>query len=167
KRSNMRRLRGVSMGSASAWLPSRRSTGTHSGACSIRRRGQVRSTAGSGTRSCAGRYRWYGMALGRWGFHAGAVAGTGPLGVRSVGKGVGTEKWSVTTVIGAPSIGRGPVAAGPVAGPPPVRSTTGKARAPRRGAGRSGPAAAAEKETLVDHHAEYTSRHRLLRQPDR
>ena len=27
----MRRLRGVSIGSASAWLPSRRSTGTHSG----------------------------------------------------------------------------------------------------------------------------------------
>jgi hypothetical protein len=46
--SNMRRLRTGSIGSISAWLPSRRSTEHHSGAFSIRLLGQVRSSSTSG-----------------------------------------------------------------------------------------------------------------------
>ena len=39
----MRRLRTLSMGFTSAWLPSRRSTDIQFGACSITRSGHVRS----------------------------------------------------------------------------------------------------------------------------
>ncbi|MCP9949049.1 hypothetical protein LUX33_11915 [Actinomadura madurae] len=87
----MRRLRGVSIGSASAWLPSRRSTGTHSGALSMRRDGQVRSIRGTGdgTRSCTDRYRWNGIELPRCGFQKGAPSATGPDGVRKVEKFMG------------------------------------------------------------------------------
>ena len=45
-RSNIGRLRVGSIGWASAWLPSRRSTGTHSGACSRVLSGQARSLVG-------------------------------------------------------------------------------------------------------------------------
>src|SRR5262249_29081261 len=44
----MRRLRSTSIGSMSAWLPSRRSTEHHSGAFWRRRLGQVRSCSTSG-----------------------------------------------------------------------------------------------------------------------
>jgi hypothetical protein len=101
--SNIRRLRAVSIGSASAWLPSRRSTGTQRGARSMRRPGQDRSVGAISTRSCAGRYRWYGIAPGRWGFQDGASAGTGPEGVRRVGKAVFV---TVSPVIGLKSFGR-------------------------------------------------------------
>ena len=47
-RSNMRRLRSGSIGSISAWLPSRRSTLHHRGARVITRRGHVRSGSGIG-----------------------------------------------------------------------------------------------------------------------
>jgi hypothetical protein len=46
--SNMRRLRVGSIGSISAWFPSRRSTEHHSGALSITWSGQVRSARRSG-----------------------------------------------------------------------------------------------------------------------
>ncbi len=47
--SNMRRLRVGSIGSMSAWLPSRRSTEHHSGAVSMTWSGQVRSVRRTGT----------------------------------------------------------------------------------------------------------------------
>src|SRR5262245_32245108 len=47
--SNMRRLRAGSMGSISAWLPSRRSTEHHSGALVMRWLGHRRSSSASGT----------------------------------------------------------------------------------------------------------------------
>ena len=49
----MRRLRCGSIGSISAWLPSRRSTLHHSGALSMTTLGQVRSYSTIGT------YGWY------------------------------------------------------------------------------------------------------------
>ena len=51
--SNMRRLRSGSIGSMSAWLPSRRSTLHQSGAFSMRLFGQVRSSRTSGSQG------WY------------------------------------------------------------------------------------------------------------
>src|SRR5262245_35233245 len=59
--SNMRSLRAGSIGSISAWLPSRRSTEHHSGALSITRFGHVRSVSTSGTN---GAYLEKDMALG-------------------------------------------------------------------------------------------------------
>ena len=47
--SNIRSLRVGSIGSISAWLPSRRSTEHHAGALSITTLGQVRSRSTSGT----------------------------------------------------------------------------------------------------------------------
>ena len=47
--SNMRRLRAGSIGSISAWLPSRRSTEHHSGALSMTTFGHVRSVSTIGT----------------------------------------------------------------------------------------------------------------------
>ena len=47
-RSNIRRLRSVSIGSISAWLPSRRSTLHHRGALVITLLGHVRSGSGIG-----------------------------------------------------------------------------------------------------------------------
>jgi hypothetical protein len=57
----MRRLRCGSIGSISAWLPSRRSTEHHSGALSMRRSGQVRSVSTTGTKR---RYLSKGIFLG-------------------------------------------------------------------------------------------------------
>ena len=59
--SNMRRLRSGSIGSMSAWLPSRRSTLHHSGAFSMRLLGQVRSSSTSGSQ---GLYFSKGMRVG-------------------------------------------------------------------------------------------------------
>ena len=56
----MRRLRVGSIGSISAWLPSRRSTEHHSGALSMITFGQVRSVSTSGT---CGRYLPNGIGL--------------------------------------------------------------------------------------------------------
>ena len=68
--SNMRRLRAGSIGSISAWLPSRRSTEHHSGAFSIRLLGQVRSGSSSGS-GRNGRYFSKGIFFG--------VTGSGEL----------------------------------------------------------------------------------------
>ena len=68
----MRRLRSGSIGSISAWLPSRRSTLHHSGALSMRLFGQVRSARTMGS------HGWYfsnGIFFG--------VTGTGGNGVSS------------------------------------------------------------------------------------
>jgi hypothetical protein len=59
--SNMRRLRVGSIGSISAWLPSRRSTEHHSGALSITLSGQVRSVRRIGMN---GRYLPNGIGFG-------------------------------------------------------------------------------------------------------
>ena len=59
--SNMRRLRTGSIGSISAWLPSRRSTEHHRGALSMTRSGQVRSVRTSGI---CGRYLPNGIGFG-------------------------------------------------------------------------------------------------------
>src|SRR5699024_817055 len=60
--SNMRRLRAGLMGSISAWLPSRRSTALHCGACVMTVSGHVRSVSEtSSTSSANGRYRWAGI----------------------------------------------------------------------------------------------------------
>ena len=59
--SNMCSLRAGSIGSISAWLPSRRSTEHHSGALSMTRLGQVRSVSTIGT---CGAYFANGMGLG-------------------------------------------------------------------------------------------------------
>ena len=77
--SNMRRLRAGSIGSMSAWLPSRRSTEHHSGAFVIRWSGQVRSGSESGRN---GRYLSKGIVFG--------VTGSGGIGVpRGRGGGCG------------------------------------------------------------------------------
>src|SRR5918995_1579683 len=60
---NMVSLRAGSIGSISAWLPSRRSTEHHTGASSIRRLGQVRSSSASGS-GRNGRYFSNGMGFG-------------------------------------------------------------------------------------------------------
>ena len=57
----MRRLRVGSIGSMSAWLPSRRSTEHHSGALSMTWSGQVRSAR---TIGICGRYLSNGIGLG-------------------------------------------------------------------------------------------------------
>src|SRR3954470_574481 len=86
----MRRLRAGLIGSIRAWLPSRRSTAHHIGARSTTRSGQVRSK-GTGTApnaglppgtSCAnGRYRFTGIDVVRWVFHAGWPGVGGPSGL--------------------------------------------------------------------------------------
>ena len=72
--SNIRRLRTGSIGSISAWLPSRRSTEHHSGALSMMRSGQVRSWSTIGT---YGRYlsKGIGSGGGGCGWHRGLLAG--------------------------------------------------------------------------------------------
>ena len=62
--SNISSLRAGFIGSMRAWLPSRRSTAHHRGACSIRASGHVRS--GRSTRICSwnGRYLWIGIPEG-------------------------------------------------------------------------------------------------------
>jgi hypothetical protein len=67
----MARLRRTSIGLASAWFPSRRSTELHSGARPGARSIQVREP---GTSLAGGSWRRYlctGIAEGRWGFHQG------------------------------------------------------------------------------------------------
>ncbi|CAO5160703.1 exported hypothetical protein [Frankia sp. AiPs1] len=115
KRSNMVRLRGVSMGSRRAWLPSRRSTGTHNGAVSTRRVGQPRadgSTPGRFTRSWTGSYRWWGMELGRCGFQAGAWVGLVPRGRISVGKLTAVAREAGAAPAGAEEVSAGGAEAG-------------------------------------------------------
>ncbi|AJP03904.1 hypothetical protein TU94_22970 [Streptomyces cyaneogriseus subsp. noncyanogenus] len=67
-----RRSRGVSIGSASARLPSRGSARTHRGAHPARARDRLRPDAGTDTRSWKGRWRWRVIGPGRRGFPTGA-----------------------------------------------------------------------------------------------
>src|SRR5450830_1762527 len=63
-RSNIRRLRRGSIGSMSAWLPSRRSVDSHRGALVMRAEGQVRSGRSTPAVSRNGRYLFRGIAEG-------------------------------------------------------------------------------------------------------
>ncbi len=56
-------LRGVFIGSISAWLPSRRSVDSHRGALVMTRDGHCRSGSATGGN---GRYRWHGIPEGVW-----------------------------------------------------------------------------------------------------
>src|SRR4051794_40868539 len=81
-RSNMRRLRAGLIGSISAWLPSRRSTAHHMGAVATTLSGHVRSATVTGSTSAANvRYRFTGICVARWVFHAGWSGLRGPAGV--------------------------------------------------------------------------------------
>src|SRR6476659_5369982 len=81
-RSNMRRLRVGLIGSISAWLPSRRSTAHHMGAVLTTLSGQLRSATVIGSTSSAKvRYRFTGIDVARWVFHAGWQGWGAPEGV--------------------------------------------------------------------------------------
>ena len=98
--SKNRRLRAGSIGSASAWLPSRRSTGTHRGAAVRRRVGHSGRVTGTSTREWTSEYRWDGIRECRCRFHAGAWPGTGPSGVVMRGNDAVMSSGSFTSRVG-------------------------------------------------------------------